>query len=97
MQQHEDSSSSSPATRTTRLRRGQLPTDSVGEPKGKETLSRREIREALQVPDSTVRHWLGELVALEYLALVDPGRQGGGRLRATGSRIARRQASPSIC
>jgi len=47
--------------------------------KGKETLSRREIREALQVPDSTVRHWLSELVALEYLALVDPGRQGAGK------------------
>ncbi|MCU0293264.1 MAG: CHC2 zinc finger domain-containing protein [Thermoanaerobaculaceae bacterium] len=38
--------------------------------KGDGTLSRRQIREALQVPDSTVRRWLGELVELEYLATV---------------------------
>jgi hypothetical protein len=30
-------------------------------------VSRREVREALQLPDSTVRRWLSELVELEYL------------------------------
>jgi 5S rRNA maturation endonuclease (ribonuclease M5) len=32
-------------------------------------VSRREIREALSEPDSTVRRWLSELVELEYLEL----------------------------
>src|SRR5262249_45958239 len=31
------------------------------------SVTRREIREALAVPDSTVRRWLAELVDLEYL------------------------------
>jgi len=39
------------------------------------SISRREIREALGVPDSTVRRWLSELVELEYLE-VDGGKQG---------------------
>jgi DNA-binding transcriptional ArsR family regulator len=40
-------------------------------------ISRREIREALDVPDSTVRRWLAELVELEYLeADVTKGGQG---------------------
>jgi len=30
-------------------------------------VSRREVREALQLPDSTVRRWLDQLVELEYL------------------------------
>jgi DNA primase/DNA-binding transcriptional ArsR family regulator len=34
---------------------------------GDGTISRREIREALNLPDSTVRRWLAELVELEYL------------------------------
>jgi DNA primase len=38
--------------------------------KGGGSVSRREIREALSEPDSTVRRWLGELVELEYLAVV---------------------------
>ena len=42
--------------------------------------SRREAREALGVPDSTVRRWLGELVELEYLAISEEGRQGAGRM-----------------
>ncbi len=42
-------------------------------------VSRREIREALQLPDSTVRRWLLELVELEYLAVVEAGAQGSGR------------------
>ena len=38
-------------------------------------LSRREIREALGVPDSTVRRWLSDLVELEYLE-AEGGKQG---------------------
>ena len=40
-------------------------------------VSRREIREALSEPDSTVRRWLAELVELEYLELeASKGGQG---------------------
>jgi Mn-dependent DtxR family transcriptional regulator len=42
------------------------------------TVTRREIREALGLADSTVRGWLAELVELEYLTAVD----GGGRGKA---------------
>jgi DNA-binding transcriptional ArsR family regulator len=42
---------------------------------GEGSVSRREIREALDVPDSTVRRWLSELVELEYLE-ADGGKQG---------------------
>jgi DNA primase len=38
-------------------------------------LTRSQIREALSVPDSTVRRWLQELVDLEYLE-ADAGKQG---------------------
>jgi predicted ArsR family transcriptional regulator len=41
-------------------------------------VSRREIREALNVPDSTVRGWLAELVELEYLE-ADASRGGAGK------------------
>jgi DNA primase len=49
--------------------------------KGDGTLSRREIREALLEPDSTVRRWLCELVELEYLCLVgcENGKPGQGK------------------
>jgi DNA primase catalytic core len=47
---------------------------------GEGPLTRREIREALGVPDSTVRRWLTELVELEHLRVVEEGRQGAGRL-----------------
>jgi DNA primase len=43
---------------------------------GSGTVSRREIREALSLPDSTVRHWLAELVELEYLRAEGGGGQG---------------------
>jgi DNA primase len=43
------------------------------------TVSRREVREALQAPDSTVRRWLSELVQLEYLTVAEAGRQGQGK------------------
>lgn len=45
--------------------------------KGDGTVSRREIREALSVPDSTVRRWLADLVELEYLVQVEAGGKGG--------------------
>jgi len=49
--------------------------------KGDGTVSRREIREALSEPDSTVRRWLAELVELEYLFLVggESGKLGQGK------------------
>jgi DNA-binding transcriptional ArsR family regulator len=49
--------------------------------KGDGTVSRREIREALQVPDSTVRRWLSDLVELEYLTLAgcENGKTGQGK------------------
>jgi len=44
------------------------------------TVSRRDIREALHVPDSTVRRWLTDLVDFEYLSVVAPdGKAGQGR------------------
>jgi Mn-dependent DtxR family transcriptional regulator len=42
-------------------------------------LSRRDIREALNVPDSTVRRWLSELVEYEHLVVVQPERARQGR------------------
>ncbi len=58
------------------------------------TLTRRQIRDALRVPDSTVRRWLTELVELEYLAVIERGRAGAGRV--THYRIVDRepQAAP---
>jgi len=46
--------------------------------KGDGSVSRREIREALGEPDSTVRRWLAELVELEYLEL-EASKGGQGR------------------
>jgi len=43
--------------------------------KGEGGVTRSDIREALALPDSTVRRWLGELVELEYLE-ADQGKQG---------------------
>jgi len=48
--------------------------------KGQDSVTRREVREALGVPDSTVRRWLSELVELEYLAVAEEGRQGAGKM-----------------
>ena len=39
-------------------------------------MSRREIRNALGLADSTVRGWLTELVELEYVASIDGGGRG---------------------
>ena len=52
--------------------------------KGEGSITRREIREALGVPDSTVRRWLAELVELEYL---------GCRRGRAARRRARRRAT----
>ena len=46
---------------------------------GDGTVSRREIREALALPDSTVRRWLHDLVELEYLLVVEAGQKGQGK------------------
>jgi hypothetical protein len=45
---------------------------------GQGSVSRREIRETLGVPDSTVRGWLQELVELEYLE-AEASRGGAGK------------------
>jgi hypothetical protein len=42
------------------------------------SVSRRDIREALAVPDSTVRGWLAELCELEYLE-AEASRGGAGK------------------
>jgi predicted ArsR family transcriptional regulator len=41
-------------------------------------VSRRDIREAVSVPDTTVRHWLQELVELEYLE-AEASKGGAGK------------------
>jgi DNA primase catalytic core len=43
------------------------------------TVSRREVREALGVPDTTVRRWLADLVELEYVAVSEAGSAGAGK------------------
>jgi DNA primase len=52
--------------------------------KGEGSVTRREIREALQTPDSTVRNWLSELVNLEYLEAEGGGLGKTTRYRLTG-------------
>jgi DNA-binding transcriptional ArsR family regulator len=51
------------------------------------SVSRREIREALSQPDSTVRRWLAELVELEYL---EAESTKGGQGKSARYRIAAR-------
>jgi hypothetical protein len=43
------------------------------------TVSRRDIRERLKEPDSTVRRWLADLVELEYLAVIEGSKGGQGK------------------
>ena len=57
-------------------------------------VSRREIREALGVPDSTVRRWLAELVDLEYLAMAD-GRARAARARPRATALLDREPQES--
>jgi len=52
--------------------------------RGEGGVTRREIREALQLPDSTVRNWLFELVSLEYLEAEGGGAGKTTRYRLTG-------------
>jgi DNA-binding transcriptional ArsR family regulator len=54
--------------------------------KGEGSVSRSEIREALALPDSTVRRWLQELVELEYLE-TDQGKQGKAVRYTLASRV----------
>jgi hypothetical protein len=56
-----------------------------------EGVTRREIREALQLPDSTVRNWLAELVSLEYLEA-----EGGGAGRTTRYRLTGRGPKDNV-
>jgi uncharacterized membrane protein len=58
------------------------------------SLSRREIREALGVPDSTVRRWLAELVELEYLTAGESGKGGAGK--TTRYQVVPREASGEL-
>jgi predicted ArsR family transcriptional regulator len=61
---------------------------------GNGTVSRREIREALNEPDSTVRRWLADLVELEYLSVVEAGGKGAGK--AARYRVLERQGQRDV-
>ncbi len=52
--------------------------------KAEEGVSRRDVREAVQLPDSTVRRWLEELVELDYLEADKRGQGKTARYRLTG-------------
>jgi DNA primase len=55
------------------------------------TVSRREIREALRVPDSTVRRWLQDLVDFEYLAVVQTDGERGSQGKTVRYRLLDRE------
>jgi DNA primase len=59
------------------------------------TVSRREVREALHVPDSTVRRWLQDLVDFEYLGLVQTDGEKGGQGKTVRYRLLEREARES--
>jgi DNA primase catalytic core len=63
---------------------------------GEGSVSRREIRETLSVPDSTVRHWLSELVELEYLVPVEGGGRGKAVRYALSERAPRQELAPGL-
>jgi len=56
-------------------------------------VSRRDIREALALPDSTVRGWLAELVELEYLEMES---SKGGKGNKALYRVAGRGPRPNL-
>lgn len=56
-------------------------------------VSRRDIREALALPDSTVRGWLAELVELEYLEVES---SKGGKGNKALYRVAGRGPRPNV-
>ncbi len=62
---------------------------------GERSISRREIREALGVPDSTVRRWLSELVELEYLE-ADGGKQGKAARYVVTARAPKQELVPGL-
>jgi DNA primase/DNA-binding transcriptional ArsR family regulator len=62
---------------------------------GEGSMSRREIREALGVPDSTVRRWLSELVELEYLE-ADGGKQGKAARYVVTARAPKQELVPGL-
>jgi hypothetical protein len=59
------------------------------------SVSRREIREALRVPDSTVRRWLQDLVDYEYLALVQAEGERNGQGKPVRYRLLDREPQES--
>jgi hypothetical protein len=59
--------------------------------KGEGSVTRRQIREALQSPDSTLRNWLAELVSLEYLEV-----EGGGAGKTARYRLSGRGLGESV-
>jgi DNA-binding transcriptional ArsR family regulator len=61
--------------------------------KGNRSVSRREVRESLNLPDSTVRRWLSELVELEYL---EAEGSKGGQGKASRYRLADRAPRRSV-
>jgi hypothetical protein len=63
---------------------------------GDGTVSRREVREALTVPDSTVRRWLADLVELEYVAAVVPENGRAGQGKAARYRCLEREARTTV-
>jgi DNA primase len=62
--------------------------------KGDGSVSRREIREALAVPDSTVRRWLQDLVELEYLVQAEQSKGGAGK--TTRYRLVSRETQRNV-
>jgi uncharacterized membrane protein len=59
------------------------------------TVSRREIRESLRVPDSTVRRWLADLVDYEYLGLAQAEGDRNGQGKAVRYRLLDREPQES--
>jgi len=57
------------------------------------SVTRSEVRDALALPDSTVRRWLADLVELEYL---EAGASKGGQGKATRYRLANRTPSQEL-
>jgi len=62
--------------------------------KGDGSVSRREVREALALPDSTVRRWLADLVELEYIEAEATGK--GGQGKSARYRLSERAPRPSV-
>jgi uncharacterized membrane protein len=59
------------------------------------TVSRRQVRESLRVPDSTVRRWLQDLVDYEYLGLAQAEGDRNGQGKAVRYRLLDREPQES--